>query len=195
LGAIVLAVGILSCWRYRHHRCGRNVDSHAKCHLRGHGPREMQGQITQPTELPSRNSAMIDSYKSETPSTSYEHKVISPTRSSPPASTGSPAESMPNHSQRSLSANTSPTPLFNTRLGSPFYQHPAHQHLSPQEFFPPPPVRCDTISGSMITRPQTAHGRRHELPASTSSAVVAGDIGEMSADTAESPSRSTYGLT
>jgi hypothetical protein len=195
LGTLVLAVVILCCWRYRRRRCGRNFDGHAKSRLRGRAPCEMQGQITQPTELPSRNSAIGDSHKTVTPSASYEHKVLSPTRSSPPASTSSPAESMPNHSPRSLSANTLPVPLFNTRLGSPFYQHPAHQSPSPQDLFPPPPAgRSDTLSRFMQARPQTAHGRSHELPASRSPAVAAKQVGEMSADTAKSPSRSTDSL-
>jgi hypothetical protein len=195
LGTLAVAVVILCCWRYRRLRCGRNLDGHVKNQLRGRAPCEMQGQITQPTELPSRNSTIGDSHKTVTPSMLYERKVLSPTRSSPPASTGSPAESMPSHSPRSLSANTFPPPLFNTRLGSPFYQHPAHQSPGRQDLFPPPPAgRSDALSRFMLAQPQTAHGRSHELPASTSPAVAAKQVGEMSADTIKSPSRSTDSL-
>lgn len=195
LGVLVLAIAILSCWTHRRRCLHRQINGHAKSHPHGHRRSEMQGQLTQPTELPSRNSAVMDSHKTATPSTSYEHKVLSPARSSPPASTSSPVESRPDCWTRSLSTTTVPAPLSDSRLGSHVYQHPAHQPLSPQEHFPPPPVRGDISSESALVRPQTAHGRSHELPASKSPVLLSGNVGEMSADTRESASRSMYSLT
>jgi hypothetical protein len=195
LGALLLAVAILFCWIHRRRRSHRQLHSDVKCHPGGLRRSEMQGQLSHPTELPARNSAMMNSYKIATPSTSYEHKGISPARSSPPASTRSPVQSMPNHSPSSLSTNILPTPLFDARLESPVYQHPAHQPLGLPEYFPPPPVRSDILSESTLARPHTAHGRRHELPASRSPALVPGNVGEMSGESMESASRSTYSLT
>jgi hypothetical protein len=158
-------------------------------HLHGYRPSEMQGQVTYPTELPARNSAMMNSYKIATPSTPYEHRRFSPTGSSPPASTGSPIQSIPSHSPHSMSTNTVIAPLFDTRLESPVYQHPAHQPLGAQEYFPPPSVRSDTLSGSALARLHVAHGRSHELPTSRSPAVLPG---EMSGENKESASGSTH---
>jgi hypothetical protein len=155
----------------------------------------MQGQLTQPTELPTRNSGIVSSYKSTNTSTSDEHKGLSPTRLSPPTSIGSPAHSMPNYSPRSMTTNTGPAPFFETRMGSPVYQHPAHQSLTPQEHFPPPPVRRDTVSGSTLGRPHPVHGRSHELPASKSPLLVHGNVGEMLGEDTESGSCSTQSFT
>lgn len=194
MGALLLAVAILLCWIHRRRRLHKQLDSHVKCHPGGLRRSEMQGQLSHPTELPARNSAMMNSCKTATPSTPYEHKGISPARSSPPASTHSPVHSIPNHSPMSLGTSIVPTPLSDTRLGSPWYQHPAHQPVGLPEYFPPPPVRSDTLSESTLA-PHTAHGRIHELPASRSPALVPGNVGEMSGDSMESASRSTYSLT
>jgi len=141
----------------------------------------MQGHVLHPSELPVRNSAMMDSYITATPSTPYEHKGFSPIGSSPPASNGSPI-----HSPRSLSANTVIAPLFETRLGSPVYQHPAHQPLSAQDYFPPPSARSDMSSGSALAWPHAVHGRSHELPTSRSPALVPVYVGEMPGENEES---------
>jgi hypothetical protein len=141
----------------------------------------MQAQVLHPSELPVRNSAMMDSYITVTPSTPYEHKGFSPIGSSPPASNGSPI-----HSPRALSTNTVIAPLIETRLGSPVYQHPAHQPLSAQEYFPPPFARSDTSPGSALARSHVAHGRSHELPTSRSPALVPLYVGEMSGENEES---------
>jgi len=141
----------------------------------------MQAQVLHPSELPVRNSAMVDSYTTATPSTPYEHKGFSPIGSSPPASNGSPI-----HSPRSMSTNTVIAPLLETRLGSPVYQHPAHQPVGAQEYFPPPSARSDKSSASASARPHGLHGRSHELPTSRSPALVPLYVGEMSGENEES---------
>ena len=164
-------------------------------HRHGYRPSEMQGQLSQPTELPARNSAVLTSYESARPSVTYEHKGLSATGSSPPASSGSPVQSLPSRSPRSMSTNTVPAALFDTRLGSPVYQHPAHQPLGAQEYFPPPPARTDTRLGPTLVRPSPVHGRSHELPASTSPALAPRNVGHRSAENMESTSRRTYSFT
>jgi hypothetical protein len=145
------------------------------------GPSEMQGQVPHPSELPVRSSAMMNSYITVTPSTPYEYKGLSPTGSSPPPSTGSPI-----HSPRSVSTNTVIAPLFDTRLGSPVYQHPAHQLLGAPEYFPPPSARSDKSSRSALAQPHGVHGRSHELPTSRSPALAPVYVGEMSGENEES---------
>lgn len=195
IAVLVVAMAILYYWICRHRRSRIQFGRVAKGHPQAGRPSEMHGQITQPTELPSQSTTMVGSYKNATPSTSYDNNVVSTTRSSAPPSTGSPVESMPNQCPQPLSTNTVPAPLFNSRMGSLVYQHPAHQPLSPLEFFPPPPpTRSEPLAGSMLARPHTAHGRSHELPASKSPTLIHRDIGEMSAETTESASRSTYSL-
>jgi len=141
----------------------------------------MQGQVPHPSELPVRNSGMVDPYMTATPSTPYEHKGFSPTGSSPPASSGSPIQS-----PRSMSSNTVIAPLLETRLGSPVYQHPAHQPVGAPEYFPPPSARSDKSSASALARPHGAYGRRYELPTSRSPALDPVYVGEMSGENEES---------
>jgi len=193
LGALILAFVILFCWIRQRRRSHREFDGHVKGHLNGYRPSEMQGQVAYPAELPVRDSAMTNPYTTATSSMAYEHKGLPPIGSSVPASTGSPVQSIPSHSPSSPSSNTVIAPLFDTRLGSPVYQHPAHQPLlGAQEYFPPPSARSDTSSGSALARPHVAYGRPHELPTSRSPALLPGHVREMSGENNESASGSTY---
>ena len=195
LGALILAIAILCCWIRRRRQPKRQPDGYVWGHPSSHRPSEMQGQFTQPTELPARNSAIMHPYKPPIHSTLYEQKGLSPIGSSPLVSTGSPAQSMPTYSQHMMSASTGLAPLSDTRLGSPPYQHPAHQSLNPQEYFPPPPARTDASYGSTLARPFTAHGRSYELPASRNSALVPTNVKERSEANTQSASRSPHSLT
>jgi hypothetical protein len=191
--ALILAFVILFCWIRQRRRSHGEFDGHMKGHPHGYRPSEMQGQVTYPAELPVRDSAVMNSYKTEASSPPYEHKGLPPIGSSARASTGSPIRSIPSHSPSSPSSNTVIAPLFDTRLGSPAYQHPAHQPLlSAQEYFPPPSARSDTSSGSALARPHVGHGRTYELPTSRSPALLPGHVGEMSGENNESASGSTY---